>query len=178
MQAQGVVPDVEIEDITVDPKAVSKSVINIAESSLADHIEVTKKSDGERKSLRDPDPVGEELLYKDYPLYEALQILKAGSAFTNKHPDLVMPVESTSSGKAVVDSGLSDGSKPGESSIEKTEDGVDGKRELPENINSGVLAPIEFDKDLGLSSGSRPLGSSMLMEEPEPIDLDSILNNN
>ncbi len=178
LQAQGVVPDVEIEDITVDPKAVSKSVINIAESSLADHIEVTKKSDGERKSLRDPDPVGEELLYKDYPLYEALQILKAGSAFTNKHPDLVMPVESTSSGKAVVDSGLSDGSKPGESSIEKTEDGVDGKRELPENINSGVLAPIEFDKDLGLSSGSRPLGSSMLMEEPEPIDLDSILNNN
>lgn len=186
LQAKGVEPDIEAEDITIDPKTArkDKSALNISESSLADHIEINKKSDEENRSLREPEPTGEELLYKDYPLYEALQVLKAGSAFAGSKPKLALPTEGSSrdkgEAKAIVPNkdGSKDAAQPkADPSSDKDKKKMDEMQALPERLNSpGALAPfLESDGgDMGQLNGINFHDLPAIFEEQDKLDLESI----
>lgn len=95
LQAQGIKPDIEADDLKIDPKARSKHLLNLKEAAFSDHIEVNKDAaNTKNETANDLDK--EALIYKDYQLYEALQILKAGNVYRNGLEQLELPNDSSS----------------------------------------------------------------------------------
>ncbi len=88
IQAQGIQPDVELEELKLTPKMLDKEGISITEANLIDHIETQPKQPQQPKagcqnncSEQKAASEEERLVYKDYFLHQALQILKAGAVF-------------------------------------------------------------------------------------------------
>lgn len=90
IQAKGIKPDIEVEDIVIPRNQKGQSLPRIDESALVDHIQnadTTDDDDNEDQKLeiqRQWSKSELELVYKDYQLYEALHTLKTLNVMESK----------------------------------------------------------------------------------------------
>lgn len=79
IQAEGIKPDILLEDVTFKEKKTKDSV-RLSESNLSRHLDTDKEADKEADSKKKPeqkdDESKESLAAKDYPLSQALNLLK------------------------------------------------------------------------------------------------------
>jgi len=91
IQAKGIVPDIVVEDIKVpNKKDKGTNILNISEADLEGHLangnnKNSKKANAKKtkkdKKSKDDDSSSVGLIYKDYQLYQALNILKGITVF-------------------------------------------------------------------------------------------------
>jgi carboxyl-terminal processing protease len=90
IQAKGIEPDIDVEDIQVPRNQRAQSLPRVDESTLIDHIQnIDSDNDniyGEQNlAVQQKQSKSElELIYKDYQLYEALHTLKTLNVMKNK----------------------------------------------------------------------------------------------
>lgn len=79
IQAEGIKPDILLEDVTFKEKK-TKGSVRLSESNLSRHLDTDKETDKEVDSKKKPeqkdDETEESLAAKDYPLSQALNLLK------------------------------------------------------------------------------------------------------
>jgi carboxyl-terminal processing protease len=77
IQAEGIVPDIELEDVTVEAKAEKDGFTGLKEADLSGHLS-NGNGDSKAKDKKAKTENKEEkpLASTDYPLYEALNLLK------------------------------------------------------------------------------------------------------
>ena len=90
IQAKGIEPDIDVEDIQVSRNQGAQSLPRVDESALMDHIQ---NADGDDDGVDGKQKLGAqqkqsqselELVYKDYQLYEALHTLKTVNVMKSK----------------------------------------------------------------------------------------------
>ncbi|MEQ8409338.1 MAG: S41 family peptidase [Gammaproteobacteria bacterium] len=86
IQAQGIVPDIEVDDAFVTRR--SRSVAQYNESDLQGHLENEAGTEEveSNEEMREALISAEEVLVTDYPLNEALNVLKGINAFKPRNP--------------------------------------------------------------------------------------------
>jgi len=90
IQAKGIEPDIDVEDIKVSYDHGAQSLPRIDESALIDHIQNEDgdddSADGKQRLITQQKQSKSELelVYKDYQLYEALHTLKTLNVMKNK----------------------------------------------------------------------------------------------
>jgi carboxyl-terminal processing protease len=87
IQAKGIKPDIEVEDIVIPRNREGQSLPRIDESALIDHIQNADDGENEDQKLeiqRQWSKSELELVYKDYQLYEALHTLKTLNVMESK----------------------------------------------------------------------------------------------
>lgn len=74
IQAKGIIPDVLVEDLQLTAKGGDKDqdITAIYEANLPNHLQ-----NGDKNSAPDADPKTKDMVYKDFQLYSALNLLKA-----------------------------------------------------------------------------------------------------
>ncbi len=84
IQAQGIEPDIEVEEALVTRR--SRNVMQYNEADLAGHLENGNGPTTENQRLAEALISAEEVLVNDYPLNEALNVLKGVNAFKPARP--------------------------------------------------------------------------------------------
>jgi len=84
IQAQGIEPDIEVDEALVTRR--SRNVMQYNESDLAGHLENGNGTATENDRLAEALISAEEVLVSDYPLNEALNVLKGINAFKPARP--------------------------------------------------------------------------------------------
>lgn len=79
IQAQGIEPDIEVDEALVTRR--SRNVMQYNEADLAGHLENGNGASSENQRLAEALISAEEVLVNDYPLNEALNVLKGINAF-------------------------------------------------------------------------------------------------
>lgn len=84
IQAQGIEPDIVVDEALVTRR--SRNVMQYNEADLAGHLENGNGSSSENQRLAEALISAEEVLVNDYPLNEALNVLKGINAFKPTRP--------------------------------------------------------------------------------------------
>jgi carboxyl-terminal processing protease len=84
IQAQGIEPDIEVDEAFVTRR--SRNVMQYNESDLEGHLENGNGAETENERLAEALISAEEVLVNDYPLNEALNVLKGINAFKPARP--------------------------------------------------------------------------------------------
>ncbi len=84
IQAQGIEPDIEVDEALVTRR--SRNVMQYNEADLAGHLENGNDAATENERLAEALISAEEVLVSDYPLNEALNVLKGINAFKPARP--------------------------------------------------------------------------------------------
>lgn len=83
IQAEGIQPDIELHSLKL-AKADDQLLSPIKESQLSGHLKNTQLKEDDRPSVKDSKQDGLTLAEKDYPLFEALNILKSLTIIGNR----------------------------------------------------------------------------------------------
>jgi len=76
IQAKGIVPDIEIKDITIPKPKSNENIFKITEAQLRGHLGNGNKEKGKKAEKESENKIS-ELIYTDYQLHEAFNILKS-----------------------------------------------------------------------------------------------------
>lgn len=77
IQAKGIVPDIEIDQIQIPKPKAAKSMSRFSEADLRGHLLNANKKKANKKAKKLVEHQSKELLYSDYQLHEAVNILKS-----------------------------------------------------------------------------------------------------